>query len=155
MWFWLSRSRDNLLNCHLFLWSPVTQWPHCGNIPLPCPEKSNNPCSCPETLLVAAHPSPRNVRVPCGGDFHGNSLPFAATLPIRKANMACVAMWKGRDGKRKITPKALPVVYLQRFYIYSVLNKALIQICLESYSYQFQPKNFIYVSNLCWSQKMK
>lgn len=47
-----------------------------------------------------------------------------------------------------MTPKALPVVYLQQFYIYSVLNKAFIQISLASYSYQFQPKNFIYVSHL-------
>lgn len=44
-----------------FLWSPVTQWPCCGNALLPCSEKSDNPCSQPAgapemccVLLLAA-----------------------------------------------------------------------------------------------------
>ena len=54
-----------------------------------------------------------------------------------------------------MTIKALPVVYLQQFCVYSVPKKAFIEICLARYSYQFQPKNFIYVSNLYLLEKMK
>lgn len=143
-----------------FLWSPVSQWPHCGNaLLLHSEEFCNNSHSYPRMLLLAASPGQRN-------ELHTlwKGLPWRFSLLLlgciygpgykesKHAMSWCVT---GNGQQEKSQPESpscglfVAIVYLQSAWksFYPNLFGKLVIVSI--------PKSFIYVSYLHWSEKMK
>lgn len=120
----------------------MTQWPCCGHVPPWGSENPHSQCSCPGTLLGAVHLRGVPWKVP------SCVLLVGAICQRSYMEIKCVMSYvSGKGWCEENDPKSLSVVYLGQLYIYSVpKKKTFVWICLASYSYQFQPQNFIYIA---------